>query len=145
MHDEIDFEILGDDNTGEIQLQTNYFVGGKGGHEERLRFWFDPTLDFHEYKFQVSKDAVRSATLKPWSPQGRHVHALESSSWLVQALSPLPVPRLQELLPGVCARQRRQGSKARAVIAEAKCTVPTAKGFCKGPFGVDVHRVLFRS
>ncbi|KAL9239114.1 hypothetical protein vseg_013464 [Gypsophila vaccaria] len=43
-HDEVDFEILGDQT-----LQTNIFVNGIGNREQRFRFWFDPTLDFHTY------------------------------------------------------------------------------------------------
>ena len=58
-HDEVDFELLGTDVPGEVLLQTNWYAQGIGGHEERMRLWFDPTADFHHYSFQVCREAVR--------------------------------------------------------------------------------------
>ncbi|GMH20410.1 hypothetical protein Nepgr_022251 [Nepenthes gracilis] len=45
LHEELDFEFLGDKI-----LQTNIFINGVGKREQRIRFWFDPTADFHTYK-----------------------------------------------------------------------------------------------
>nr|CAB3470147.1 unnamed protein product [Digitaria exilis] len=48
--DEVDFEFLGDKAGVPITLQTNVFVNGRGNREQRLRLWFDPAADFHDYK-----------------------------------------------------------------------------------------------
>uniref|UniRef100_A0A0E0DZN4 Xyloglucan endotransglucosylase/hydrolase n=1 Tax=Oryza meridionalis TaxID=40149 RepID=A0A0E0DZN4_9ORYZ len=49
VQDEVDFEFLGDKDGNPITLQTNVFVGGHGDREQRLRLWFDPAADFHDY------------------------------------------------------------------------------------------------
>lgn len=50
-HDEVDFEFLGRNFGEEYILQTNIYANGstKTGREQRIRLWFDPTLEYHHY------------------------------------------------------------------------------------------------
>ncbi|XP_071714091.1 xyloglucan endotransglucosylase/hydrolase protein 2-like [Rutidosis leptorrhynchoides] len=51
VHDELDFEFMGDSTGKPTKLQTNVFTNGVGGREQKYVLWFDPSADFHYYKF----------------------------------------------------------------------------------------------
>ncbi|XP_027337101.1 xyloglucan endotransglucosylase/hydrolase protein 2-like [Abrus precatorius] len=57
-HDELDFEFLGNREGKPYILQTNVFVDGNGNREQRIHLWFDPTLNFHDYKILWNKQQI---------------------------------------------------------------------------------------
>ncbi|CAI5459778.1 unnamed protein product [Closterium sp. Yama58-4] len=54
--DEIDFEWLGKNN---MQVQTNYYVNGVGGHELVVDLGFDASQSFHTYAITYDEDKIQ--------------------------------------------------------------------------------------
>lgn len=62
--DEVDWEVLGNDKT---KAQSNFYVGGKGGHEQLHELGFDASRGFHKYRIEYSPERIR------WSIDGKLV------------------------------------------------------------------------
>ncbi len=66
--DEIDVEVLGKDTT---QVQFNYYLDSKGGHEYMHDLGFDASEDFHTYAFEWHKNSII------WFVDGVEVYKVE--------------------------------------------------------------------
>ncbi|KAH7352645.1 hypothetical protein KP509_19G055800 [Ceratopteris richardii] len=84
--DEFNFEFLGNRSGQPYTLQTNVYVNGVGGREQRMSLWFDPTYEFHTYSIlfyvdqvpiRVHKNTVQTRSMYP-SKQPMYVF---SSIW----------------------------------------------------------------
>ena len=69
VHDEIDFEILGNDTT---RLQVNYWVNGVE-HPQFITLGFDAAADYHTYAFDWRADGIK------WYVDGVLVHSVTST------------------------------------------------------------------
>jgi endo-1,3-1,4-beta-glycanase ExoK len=72
-HDEIDFEVLGKDPS---EVQVNYYVGAKGGHEKMAPVPGGADAGFNDYAFVWDKDSIR------WYINGKLVHTTDDPSKL---------------------------------------------------------------
>ncbi|KAH9318893.1 hypothetical protein KI387_020662, partial [Taxus chinensis] len=57
-HDEVDFEFLGNLPGKGYHVQTNVFASGIGNREQRIRLWFDPSADFHNYSILWNQNQI---------------------------------------------------------------------------------------
>ncbi|CAA3019681.1 probable xyloglucan endotransglucosylase hydrolase 10 [Olea europaea subsp. europaea] len=56
--DEVDFEFLGNVPGRPYILQTNVYVDGYDGREQRTKLWFDLTKDFHTYSILRNRHQI---------------------------------------------------------------------------------------
>lgn len=58
-HDEIDIELLGNETSKHITMQTNIFINGVGDREMRHNLdWFDPCTSHHDYFIKWNSNMV---------------------------------------------------------------------------------------
>ncbi|CAM6121250.1 unnamed protein product [Calypogeia fissa] len=91
-HDEFDFEFLGNKSGEPIILQTNIYANGKGGREERIELWYDPTEKFHTYTLLWNHnlvafyvDSVPIRVLK-YTPTTKKFYPNEKPMWVFTSI-----------------------------------------------------------
>ncbi|RYQ88631.1 xyloglucan endotransglucosylase/hydrolase protein 2-like [Arachis ipaensis] len=96
-HDELDFELLGNREEKPYILQTNVFADDGGNREQKLKLWFDPRQDFHDYQIlwnqhhivffvdnipiRVFKNMSNIGVSYPTKPMQIHASLWDGDSW----------------------------------------------------------------
>lgn len=92
VHDEIDFEFLGNVSGQPYLLHTNLFANGTGNREQDTNLWFDPTADFHTYRI------VWNHNLVMWLVDEIPVRVYHN----IENIAPLSFPTLNPMLVSGC-------------------------------------------
>ncbi|KAL1217337.1 putative xyloglucan endotransglucosylase/hydrolase protein 11 [Cardamine amara subsp. amara] len=128
-HDELCFQILGS-NGPPYLLNTNMYLFGEGGKEQRFRLWFDPTKDYHSYRFlwnpnqlvfYVDDIPIRVYSKNPaaYYPMGQTMFIMGSVK-NVSIMDPKQMPYIAKF-----QATKIEGCKTMFMDMDKKCTNPS--------------------